>query len=113
MAKSNAWFGYYYWNDDALAPDFARTVDIHRKPGYDPCELFITSKARAIARVAQKKLGMRYKMDVIPLDPTLVKGSHGVHPVDPNDGPLVVGPDDPPTDMRGFANYAKRLLEVN
>ncbi len=113
LAEQDAWFTYYYWNDDALAPDFARTVDIHRKPGYDPCELFITSKARAIARVAQKKLGMRYKMDIIPLDPTLVKGSHGVHPVDPNDGPLVIGPDDPPTDMQGFAHYAKRLLDIS
>lgn len=112
LAKPNAWFTYYYWNDDALAPDFARTVDIHRKPGYDPCELFITSKTRAIGRVAQKKIGMRYKMDVIPLDPTLVKGSHGLRPPDPDDGPLVVGPDDPPDDMRRFADYAKRLLST-
>ena len=111
LANPDAWFTYYYWHDDALAPDFARTVNIHRKPGYDPCELFMTSKVRAIARVAQKKLGMRYKMDVIPLDPTLVKGSHGVHPIDSSDGPLVIGPDDPPTDMRGFADYAKRLLQ--
>ena len=110
LAEPDAWFTYYYWNDDDLAPDFARTVDIHRKPGYDPCELFMTSKLRAMARVAQKKLGMRYKMDVIPLEPTLVQGSHGTHPVDPNDGPLVVGPGDPPDDMRGFADYARRLL---
>jgi predicted AlkP superfamily pyrophosphatase or phosphodiesterase len=41
VADENAWFTYYYWLDDALAPDFARTVDIHRKPGYDPVELFI------------------------------------------------------------------------
>jgi predicted AlkP superfamily pyrophosphatase or phosphodiesterase len=111
LAEPDAWFTYYYWNDDELAPDFARTVDIHRKPGYDPCELFMTSKVRAIARVAQKKLGMRYKMDVIPLEPTLVQGSHGVHPIDPNDGPLIIGPGEPPDDMRGFAEYAKRLLQ--
>ncbi len=110
LAKADAWFTYYYWNDDALAPDFARTVDIHRKPGYDPCELFLTSKFRAIARVAQKKLGMRYKMDVVPLDATLVQGSHGLRPQDPADGPLVIGPGQPPAEMRGLAAYAKRLL---
>ena len=83
---------------------------IHRKPGYDPCELFLTSKAKAFARVAQKKLGFRYKMDVIPLDATLVRGSHGVHPSSPEDGPLVIGPDDPPSDMQDFPNYVQRQL---
>ncbi|MDA8744466.1 alkaline phosphatase family protein [Rubripirellula amarantea] len=110
LADSDAWFTYYYWLDDQRAPDFASTVDIHRKPGYDPCELFMTSKLRAIGRVAQKKLGMRYKMDVIPLDATLVKGSHGLHPSDDSDGPLIVGPGDLPDDMRGFADYATNLL---
>jgi hypothetical protein len=38
VADENHWFTYYYWDDDAGAPDFARTVDIHRKPGYDPVE---------------------------------------------------------------------------
>ncbi len=112
LAESDAWFTYYYWEDDALAPDFARTVDIHRKPGYDPCELFMTSKARAIARVAQKKLGMRYKMDVIPLDPTLVKGSHGVHPRDSDDGPLVIGPDDPPRRYARFRQLRKTIATL-
>jgi predicted AlkP superfamily pyrophosphatase or phosphodiesterase len=112
LAEPDAWFTYYYWNDDADAPDFARTVDIHRKPGYDPCELFLTSKGRAMWRVAQKKLGFRYKMDVIPLDATRVRGSHGLHPVDPGSGPLVIGPDDPPDDMRGFKDYVRRLLGV-
>lgn len=111
LSKSDAWFTYYYWNDDALAPDFARTVDIHRKPGYDPCELFMTSKVRAMVRVAQKKLGMRYKMDVIPLDATLVRGSHGVHPNNPQDGPLIIGPEEPPADMREFSRYVKHLLQ--
>src|SRR5690606_29255637 len=36
MADGNSWFTYYFWLDDALAPDYARTVDIHKKPGYDP-----------------------------------------------------------------------------
>jgi hypothetical protein len=68
LAEPDAWFAYYYWLDDTRAPDFARSVDIHRKPGYDPCELFMTSKLRAIARIAQKKAGFRYRVDVIPLD---------------------------------------------
>ncbi|TWU07992.1 alkaline phosphatase family protein [Stieleria varia] len=113
LAEPDAWFTYYYWIDDDVAPDFARTVDIHRKPGYDPCELFMTSKPRMIARLTQKKLGFRYKMDVIPLDATLVRGSHGVHPSDPNDGPLIIGPatDHPlPTDMKGFRSYIGSLI---
>lgn len=113
LAKADAWFTYYYWQDDHQAPDFARTVDIHRKPGYDPCDLFMTSKLRAFSRVAQKKLGFRYKLDVIPLDATLVRGSHGIHPASAQDGPLVIGPDsggEPPDDMRGFASYARDLL---
>ncbi len=109
LAKPNAWFAYYYWNDDARAPDFARTVDIHRKPGYDPCELFMTSKLRAMARVAQKKLGMRYKMDVIPLDPSLIKGSHGLHP-SPEKGPIIIGPGDLPDDMKQFPSYVRECL---
>ncbi|MBI5363027.1 MAG: alkaline phosphatase family protein [Planctomycetes bacterium] len=93
VSKPDAWFTYYYWLDDRAAPDFARTVDIHRKPGYDPCELFLDPtialpKLRVARRLAQKKLGMRYLMDVIPLDATLVKGSHGRLPDDPRDGPV-------------------------
>ncbi len=115
LASPDAWFTYYYWLDDRSAPDFARTVDIHRKPGYDPCELFMTSKSRMLARLAQKKLGMRYKMDVIPLDATLVRGSHGLH-TSPDSGPLVIGPPDIesgdlPTDMRDFKGYVRRLLK--
>lgn len=113
LAESDAWFTYYYWLSDELAPDFARTVDIHRKPGYDPCELFMTSKLRAAMRLAQKKLGMRYKMDVIPLDATLVRGSHGLHPA-ATEGPLVIGPADGPEvpwEMTGFADYARQLLD--
>lgn len=110
LAQADAWFSYYYWLDDQLAPDFARTVDIHRKPGYDPCELFLTSKLRTIRKLARKKLGFRYKMDVIPLDATLVRGSHGLHP-DDQAGPLVIGPGDPPDDMRGFKSYLQSLLQ--
>ena len=112
LAQRDAWFTYYYWLDEDQAPDFARTVDIHRKPGYDPCELFMTSKLRAMARLAQKKIGFRYKMDVIPLDATLVGGSHGLAAVSPEDGPLVIGPGEPPEDMRGFPAYVRRLLQA-
>ena len=82
IADSKSWFTYYYWLDDKLAPDFARTVDIHRKPGYDPVELFVDPqlslpKAKVGLTLLKKKLGFRYLMDVIPLDATLVKGSHG------------------------------------
>ncbi len=77
VADTHSWFTYYFWLDDAVAPDYARAVDIHKKPGYDPAELFMTSKARAGYKLLRKKLGLRYVMDVIPLDATLVKGSHG------------------------------------
>ena len=92
-SSSRAWFTYYYWLDEANAPDFAPTVDIHRKPGYDPCELFIDPKLavpqlRVARRLLQKSIGMRTLMDVIPLDAGLVGGSHGRLPDDPADGPL-------------------------
>lgn len=82
VARPDAWFAYYYWEDEGRAPDFARTVDIHRKPGYDPAELFIdpalrAPRARIAWRLLQKALGLRMLMDVIPLDAALVRGSHG------------------------------------
>ena len=77
VAKADSWFTYYFWLDDQVAPDYARVVDIHKKPGYDPVEMFMTSKFRAGYKLLRKKLGFRYVMDVIPLDATLVKGSHG------------------------------------
>lgn len=82
VAAEGAWFTYYFWQDDALAPDYARTVDIHRKPGYDPVELFVdphlaVPQLRVARRLAQKFLGFRYYMDVIGLDASIVKGSHG------------------------------------
>ncbi len=95
LAGSDAWFTYYYWEDDARAPDFARTVNIHAKPGYDPCEMLIDPKLRlpklTVARaLARKALGMRYLMEVTPLDASLIKGSHG-RPTDrAQDGPLLM-----------------------
>lgn len=77
MANKDSWFTYYFWLDDAKAPDYARCVDIHKKPGYDPVEMFMSSKLRAGYKLLKKKAGFRYVMDVIPLDATLIKGSHG------------------------------------
>ena len=95
VARENAWFTYYYWIHDHFAPDFARCVDIHRKPGYDPVELFLDPKIPAVKlkilrRLLQKKLGFRMLMDVIPLDAALVKGSHGCRPQNPTDFPLLI-----------------------
>jgi hypothetical protein len=96
LAEPNAWFAYPFWLDDRRAPDYARTVDIHRKPGYDPCELFfdpkrIWPKGRALTKVLMKKLGARTLVDVIPLDATLVKGSHGLPAADVLDKPVFIG----------------------
>ena len=73
VADERSWFTYYFWLDDAVAPDYARVVDIHKKPGYDPVELFMTSKARAGYKLLRKKLWLRYVMDVIPLNAGLIK----------------------------------------
>jgi predicted AlkP superfamily pyrophosphatase or phosphodiesterase len=96
LAEPDAWFAYPYWVDDRQAPDFARTVDIHRKPGYDPCELFFDPrlwwpKGRALLRLVQKKLGFRTLFDVVPLDPALVRGSHGLPATDTRDRPVLIG----------------------
>jgi predicted AlkP superfamily pyrophosphatase or phosphodiesterase len=93
IASANSWFTYYWWQDDDKAPDYARTVNIHAKPGYDPCELFLDPaialpKAKIALTLAKKILGFRYLMDVIPLNATLVKGSHGRITDDDAAGPL-------------------------
>ncbi|MFD9353933.1 alkaline phosphatase family protein [Streptomyces sp. NPDC060031] len=95
VAEPDAWFTYYYWLDDARAPDFARQVEIHRKPGYDPAELFMDPedpyvKVKAARALARKKLGMRYRMAVVPLDPSPVRGSHGRLPAQEADAPLLI-----------------------
>jgi len=98
VSQQNAWFTYYYWLDDSRAPDFARCVDIHRKPGYDPVELFLDPrrplvKGQVAWRLMKKKLGFRMLMDVIPLDATLVKGSHGARPSNPAEYPVIIAQD--------------------
>ncbi len=98
VSSADAWFTYYFWNDDRLAPDYARTVDIHRKPGYDPAELLLDPtirlpKLKVARRLARKLLGFRYYMDLIGVDATIVKGSHGRLPAADRlaaDGPVFV-----------------------
>ncbi len=101
ISDDDAWFAYPYWLDDRHAPDFARTVDIHRKPGYDPCELFfdphrLWPQGRGMMRLLQKKLGFRTLFDVIPLDATLVKGSHGLRAGRAEDRPILIADGPPP-----------------
>lgn len=95
VANQQSWFTYYYWLDDKKAPDFARNVDIHKKPGYDPVEMFTDPKkklmtARIIFKLIKKKLGFRSMLDVIPLDASLVKGSHGAINVTEEYYPLLI-----------------------
>ena len=96
LSEPDAWFAYPFWLEDDQAPDYARTVDIHRKPGYDPCELFLDPKIalpklRLARRLLAKKLGFRTLFDVIPLDPTLVRGSHGLRASKVEDRPILIG----------------------
>jgi predicted AlkP superfamily pyrophosphatase or phosphodiesterase len=115
VADRDAWFTYYYWLDDAYAPDFAKLVEIHRKPGYDPAELFFDPadplvKLRAGAALARKKLGLRYRMAVVPLDPAPVRGSHGRLPDDPADGPMLICSDRSAARAKVAATEVKDLL---
>lgn len=96
LSEKQAWFAYPFWLDDRHAPDYARTVDIHRKPGYDPCELFFDPKlwwpkGRAVRRLLRKKLGFRTLFDLTPLDASLVKGSHGLPMEHAVDRPVFIG----------------------
>jgi predicted AlkP superfamily pyrophosphatase or phosphodiesterase len=95
VAKKNAWFSYYWWSDDDRAPDFARTVDIHRKPGYDPAELLIDSSIGVpLINIAwfllKKRLGLRALLKLTPLSGERIKGSHGRVPEDPLDWPVII-----------------------
>lgn len=96
VAARGAWFAHDYWLDDAARPDFARCVEIHKKPGYDPRELFFDpagGKRRAAWGLARKLLGFRYLMDPVPLDASLVRGSHGRAASSPGQGAVVLGSD--------------------
>jgi predicted AlkP superfamily pyrophosphatase or phosphodiesterase len=122
LAEPDAWFAYPFWFDDRLAPDFAPTVDIHRKPGFDPCELFfdprlIWPKGRALRRLLMKKLGFRTLFDVVPLDSSLVHGSHGLPATDPADRPLLIGNGPSPASgelpMTAVRDLVLRVLDLD
>ncbi|AVV46588.1 alkaline phosphatase family protein [Streptomyces sp. P3] len=115
LAAPDAWFTYYYWLDDARAPDFAQLVEIHRKPGYDPVELFMDPedpyvRLRAANAVARKKLGLRYRLAVVPLDPSPIRGSHGRRPSSDEEGPLVLVSTPRAVSGRVAATEVKSLL---
>ncbi len=115
VAEPDAWFTYYYWLDDDRAPDFARLVEIHRKPGYDPAELFMDPgdpvvKLRAALALIRKRLGLRYTMRVVPTDPSCVRGSHGRLPDNPDDGPVLICSDPALGRDRIAATEVKDLL---
>jgi predicted AlkP superfamily pyrophosphatase or phosphodiesterase len=122
LAEPDAWFAYPFWLDDRLAPDYARTVNIHAKPGYDPCELFFDPKlwwpkGRALRRLVQKRLGFRTLFDIVPLDATIVKGSHGLANVagGSENGPLLIGDGPAPSAsavrMQGVRDLVLEALE--
>jgi predicted AlkP superfamily pyrophosphatase or phosphodiesterase len=115
LSAADHWFSYYFWQDDARAPDYARTVDIHKKPGYDPVELFLDPKLKVPAlsvarRLAQKKLGFRTLMDVIPLDTSLVKGSHGRVTERADQGPLFMSSEPELVPSRVRATDVKEIV---
>ncbi|MGW0536617.1 alkaline phosphatase family protein [Streptomyces sp. NPDC003032] len=115
VAEPDAWFTYYYWLDDARAPDFARGVEIHRKPGYDPAELFFDPhdrwvKGRAALTLLRKRAGMRAPMTVVPLDASVVRGTHGRLPDDPRDSPVLLCSDPSAELKRCHATEVKDLI---
>jgi len=118
VAQSDAWFTYYYWDDDDKAPDFARCVDIHRKPGYDPVELFLDPKIKfPKLRIAwfllKKKLGFRATLNVIPLDASLVKGSHGRDNVPESEQPVFISRSAKVSSAHDVASVILDILDPN
>ncbi len=117
LSEPDAWFAYPFWLDDRMAPDYARTVNIHAKPGYDPCELFFDPalampKFRAMRRLLQKIMGFRTLFDVVPLDPNLVKGSHGLQVSNLEDRPLLIGDGPPPGEVVPMTAVRDLLLQA-
>jgi predicted AlkP superfamily pyrophosphatase or phosphodiesterase len=115
LAERDAWFTYHYWLDDARKPDFARGVEIHRKPGYDPNELFFDpddklAKLKAGLTLARKKAGLRYAMQVVPLDSRFVKGTHGLLPESALDAPVLLCSEREPARDRIAATAVRDLL---
>lgn len=122
VSDPDAWFTYYFWEDDRLAPDYARTVDIHRKPGYDPAELFFDPALRfpglrIARRLLGRRFGMRNLLDVIGLDASLVRGSHGRLPASPQDGPVLISPrplpGDPDADCFPWSRVPQLIADLS
>lgn len=95
VTRNHALFVYYYWLDDGMAPDFTRCVHLRTDPAYDPLELFVGPDIafpviKAAFRLAQKALGFRYFMDLIPLDASLPVGSHGNLASETSEGAMLV-----------------------
>lgn len=117
VAAPGAWFTYYFWLDDHRAPEYARGVDIHRKPGYDPAELFFDpadrlAKAKAAGNLVRKKLGLRYAMSTVPLDPSCVRGTHGRLPESAADTPLLLASDPRLLDGAGDRVHATEVRDL-
>jgi predicted AlkP superfamily pyrophosphatase or phosphodiesterase len=122
FSEPSRWFAYPYWLAPDRAPDFAPTVDIHRKPGYDPLEMSFAPRLRlpkvhVMRRLVARRLGFRNLIDVVPVDreAEFVRGSHGVAPSDPEDGPVIVTDDAElaavlPTELTGVAGWLERAL---
>jgi len=116
LAEPDAWFTYYFWFDDDRAPDYARTVDIHSKPGYDPVEMFVdpsivSPMLRAGLTLLRKRFGFRYRMELTPLDASLIKGSHGIPPATPEEGPILITEGLDPPDEPAMTDLKPWLLE--
>ena len=115
LARPKAWFAYPFWLDNSHAPDYARAVAIHNKPGFDPCELFFDPKfsipkLHAATRLLQKKLGFRTIFDLTPLDAGIVKGSHGLIAADPQDAAILIGHGPKPGGERVPMTAVKELI---
>ncbi len=114
IAEPECWFAYPYWLDEANAPDFARCVAIHAKPGWDPTELFwspgISGKLHLAKRMLQKVLGLRAPFDVISGHMSIVRGSHGRIPTSDLHRPVLIT--SWPIDPRGIERMqdAKALV---
>lgn len=117
VADAKSWFTYYFWDDDKKAPDYARMVDIHKKPGYDPVEMYINPNIKIPIfklgfKLLCKKLGFRTLFNVIPLDATLIKGSHGRIPESEADFPVYISSKNTNLKLEATAIFDLLIKEV-